>query len=468
MYHLVLSSPIGGSLPATSFMPNAFGSAGRCAMAKAYLDGKGWAIRMRIKGQDIYLSGFATEAAAKKAAAEKRQALSNIGKPKGLGPWRTSVGQALQNYGLERLPFLLGAEQEARRINRYLRALGLDLLKPTARVPEDGKDLGKGPFWIVELVPCPDARVIPKGLLQHRDKQARQTTGSDRLRALLARTMMADVTPYQVQDLMNTMQSEGYEAATVEQERSLLRVLFNLARNIWNWPEPVRNPASGLKMPEIDNKRERVLSNAEWDRLSAALKRAKNRYIGPALALLLVTTMRASEALFTARWSDVDLDRHILTLRTAKAGRRKVPLSPEAVEILRRLKEWAGDLDPNARILPISYERLKAAWDLACARAGIKDVHIQDLRHTGATHYAIQYNGNAYILKKITGHKTDSQLSRYVNIDTEDVAQIMHGRQPDDLLAPAALTPEKIASLFSKEALQENNVVRVDFARRAA
>ncbi|MCU0810715.1 MAG: site-specific integrase [Thiobacillaceae bacterium] len=447
-------------------------------MAKPYLDGKGWAIRLRHRKQEIYLSGFATEAAAKKAAAQKRRAIDGTGKPKGLGPWRTSLGQALQNYGLERLPFLKGAQQEARRINRYLRTLGLDLLKPTERVPEDGKDPGKGPFWIVELVPCPDARVVPKGLHQHRDKQARQTAGSDRLRALLARTMMSDVTPYQVQDLMDTMQSEGYEAATVEQERSLLRILFNHARDIWTWPEPMRNPASGLKMPKIDNKRERVLTNAEWDRLSATLKRAKNRYIGPAVALLLVTTMRASEALFTARWSDVDLDRHILTLRTAKAGGRKVPLSPEAVEILRKLKEWAGEPDPAARILPISYERLKAAWNLACARAGIEDVHIQDLRHTGATHYALEYNGNAYILKKITGHKTDAQLSRYVNINTDDVAQIMHGRQPDDLLAPAGLTAERLRALFGKAEAETSqpaepdprpdNVLRVDFSRRAA
>jgi integrase len=435
-------------------------------MAKPYSEGKGWAIRLRHKRQEIYLSGFKTEAEALKAAARKRQAIDGAGKPKGLGPWRTSLGQALQNYGLERLPFLKGAQQEARRINRYLRALGLDLLDLTERAPEDGKNPDKGPHWTVALVPCPDARVVPKGLHQHRDKQARQTTGSDRHRALLARTMMADVTPYQVQDLMDAMQSEGYEAATVGQERSLLRVLFNHARKVWTWPEPMRNPASGIKMPPIDNRRERVLTNAEWDRLSVELKRAKNRYIGPAVALLLVTTMRASEALLTARWSDVDLDRHLLTLCTAKAGGRKVPLSPEAVEILRKLKEWAGDLDPNARILPISYERLKAAWNLACARAGIQDAHLHDLRRTGATHYAIQYN--AYILKIITGHKTDSQASRYVNIDTADVAQIMHGRQLDDLLAPAALTPEKLASLFSKEAPQENNVGRVDFARRAA
>lgn len=75
-----------------------------CVMAKPYLDGKGWAIRLRYKKQEIYLSGFATEAAAKKAAAKNRQAIDGVGKPKGLGPWHTSVGQALQNYGLERFP----------------------------------------------------------------------------------------------------------------------------------------------------------------------------------------------------------------------------------------------------------------------------------------------------------------------------------------------------------------------------
>ena len=436
-------------------------------MAKPYKDGKGWAIRMRIKGQDIYLSGFATEAAAKRAAAEKRQALASTGKPKGLGPWRTSLGQALQDYGRERLAFMKGGKHDAARINRYLRTLSLDLIKLTEHT-EEGKKDGEGPFWVVELVPCPDTRCVPKGLHQHRDKQTRRTIESDRHRALLARTMMSDVTPYQVQDLMNAMHADGYKAATVAQERALLRVLFNHARNIWAWPEPVRNPASGLKLPKIDNERNRVLTNAEWNRLSAALKLGKNRYVPPAIALLLVTTMRVSEALLRARWSDVDLDRHILTLRTAKAGGREVPLGPEAVEILRKLQEWAGEPDPSARILPISYDRLKAAWNRACARAGIKDAHIHDLRHTGATHYAMQYNGNAFILKRITGHKTDSQLSRYVNISTDDVAQMMHGRSLDDPQAPAALTPEKLASLFSKQELRADNVIELDTKKRRA
>jgi len=437
-------------------------------MAKPYKDGKGWAVRMRIKGQDIYISGFATEAAAKKGETEKRQALAKVGKPKGLGPWRTSVGQALQDYGRERLPFLQGGKHDANRINRYLRTLGLDLLKLTERVPEDGKDADKGPYWTVELVPCPDKHSVPKGLRQHRDKQARRSAGSDKHRALLARTMMADVAPYHVQSLIDAMKDERYGGSTIELERSLLRTLFNHARNGWWWPEPLCNPTTKLKMLEFDNKRTRVLTNAEWNRLSAALKLGKNRFVPPAIALLLVTTMRVSEALLRARWEAVDLDRCILKLGRAKGGKREVPLCPEAVEILRRLMEWAGEPDPSARILPISYDRLKAAWNRACARAGIEDAHIHDLRHTGATHYAMQYNGNVFILKGITGHKTDSQLSRYVNISTDDIAQMMHGRSLDDPQAPAALTPEKLASLFSKQELRADNVIELDTKKRRA
>ena len=55
-------------------------------MAKPYQEGKTWSIRLRIQRQDIYLSGFASAAAALKAATKQRQTLENLGKPiMGLG-----------------------------------------------------------------------------------------------------------------------------------------------------------------------------------------------------------------------------------------------------------------------------------------------------------------------------------------------------------------------------------------------
>ncbi len=43
------------------------------------------------------------------------------------------------------------------------------------------------------------------------------------------------------------------------------------------------------------------------------------------------------------------------------------------------------------------------------------------------------------VLKVITGHKTDSQLLRYVNIKAEDVSRLLHGRPLDHDDAPAGL-----------------------------
>ena len=167
-------------------------------MAKPYQEGKSWSIRLRIKGQDIYLTGFASAAAALKAASKQRHALENLGKPIGLGPWRTSVAQALQKYALERLPFLKGARQDADRINRLLRSLGLDLIRLRRPAPAEPDDAPKNMYWIVELVPCPPKRTVPQGLHTHRAQQQRSTKNSDGHRAKLARTMMADVTPHQL------------------------------------------------------------------------------------------------------------------------------------------------------------------------------------------------------------------------------------------------------------------------------
>jgi integrase len=448
-------------------------------MAKPYRDGKGYAIRLRYRTQDIYLSGFRSEAEALKAAARKRQAIDDLGKPKGFGPTRTSVGQAMQDYARERLPFLKGAQQEANRLNRYLRTLGLDLIQLTksAESAEDGA-AETGPNWVVGLAACPPQPPIPKSLHQHRDRLAQRTGGSDRLRAALARTMVADVTPHQVQDLLNAMQREGYEAATIGLERALLRVLFNHARNIWAWPEPTRNPATGLKLPKIDNGRDRVLTNGEWTRLSEALQACVNPYVAPALGLLLDTTMRSSEALLTARWHAIDMERCVLRLGTAKAGGREVPLGPQAMAILHQLRGKAGTPEPSARILPISYEALKAAWNRACARAGVEGVQIHDLRHTGATRYALEYHGNVPVLKKITGHKTVAQLNRYINIKVNDVVRMMHGRALSEDDAPAGLTADKLRALFGEAEAETSqpaepdprpdNVLRVDFSRRAA
>ena len=72
-------------------------------MAKPYKEGKGWAVRVRTKGQDIYLKGFKSEAAAEKAAEKQRVTIRKSGKPARMGPQRTSLALAWLAYAKERL-----------------------------------------------------------------------------------------------------------------------------------------------------------------------------------------------------------------------------------------------------------------------------------------------------------------------------------------------------------------------------
>lgn len=48
-------------------------------MAKPYQEGRGWAARVR--GQDIYLSGYGSAAEARNAAERQRPAILETGKP---------------------------------------------------------------------------------------------------------------------------------------------------------------------------------------------------------------------------------------------------------------------------------------------------------------------------------------------------------------------------------------------------
>lgn len=139
-------------------------------MAKPYKEGSGWAFRLRVDGQDIYRSGFETREAAQTAANSLVSDSKNSDRPAMSGPQRTSVAQALSDYALEVLPYHKGAPQEARRINRYLRALGLRIVQLEAFQGEAPikKGLAKRKkaqvvHWTATLVEEKE-RVIPNGL----------------------------------------------------------------------------------------------------------------------------------------------------------------------------------------------------------------------------------------------------------------------------------------------------------------
>lgn len=138
-------------------------------MAKPYQEGKGWCVRARHEGHDVYLSGYATKAAVLKAVSLRKVEIDRGRAPRQPGPERTTLAQAMQTYALERLRFLKGAVQDAVRINNYLRSAGLDLLEVKKGLAQDGQQGQQGQQDSGARAPSP-----PVGVAKRRGKRRRQ------------------------------------------------------------------------------------------------------------------------------------------------------------------------------------------------------------------------------------------------------------------------------------------------------
>lgn len=418
--------------------------------AQPYLEGAGYAIRARHKGHEIYLSGYPTEAAINKEVRARRSQIDSHGAAKGRGPDRTTAAQALQDYAMARLRFKKGARQEAVRINNYLRAARLDTLLVTplaTAAPATACEVASGPakasskgkkqtapltvYFRVTLEPYQAERVIANGLHAHRKAQLTKTADAQKHRAVLATRKLSSIRRDDMQNYMNAMRDEGVAPATMKLEQSIWKVLFNYAVKTWAWVSLQDNPATGLEMPPVDNERKRMMSHAEQAQLDAALLECRNTLVTPVLTLLVETAMRASEPLEHACWGDVDWTRRVLCLSDAKGGKRDVPLSPVAIQVLRDL----GPGEPDQRIVRISYDALKKGMERACERAGIENLHLHDFRRTAATRLALK-TGNLFLVKALTGHKTDKMAARYMQVGADDVVAVLHAPQVPPQAAP--------------------------------
>ncbi|MET3395812.1 hypothetical protein ABIC33_006489 [Variovorax sp. 1140] len=279
-------------------------------MAKPFREGAGWAVRVYVKGQRDYLSGYKSYADAKQAHDTRVSELKGGDKPARLGSQQTSVAQALSDYALEALPHHKGARQEVRRINRYLRAIGLPVLhlephKSNAPVKEAMRKrnaaVERQVHWNVSTI-GEDGRAIPASLRKHRAALNAEGARGDAVRKLLAQTMVEDVTRYQVQTFVSTMESEGFGMSTVRLEVAILRQLFGHAKNMWNWARPVQNPASGVKIQKQNNSRDRVVTEEEWSKMAPALAASENKFVFPLVCLMLESAMRSCEPLLLLRW----------------------------------------------------------------------------------------------------------------------------------------------------------------------
>ncbi len=236
---------------------------------------------------------------------------------------------------------------------------------------------------------------------------------------------MNQISTAQVRSYLYLKVGQGFAKGTVNRMLCLLRHLFNLAVD-WETPAVIKNPASGIKPFEENNKVERYVSPHEV----AELKRALNQSVNPSLkyiiAFLLVTGARKQEAL-KAKWHDIDLHANVWRIPLSKSGKaRHIPLSDTArhflylikdhnVRILRQDAEACPFVFPNPKTLK-PFSSVFYAWNTARAKAGLSDVRIHDLRHTFAS-TLVNQGVSLYEVQKLLGHAQIRTTERYAHLN---------------------------------------------------
>jgi len=170
-------------------------------------------------------------------------------------------------------------------------------------------------------------------------------------------------------------------------------------------------------------------------------------------ATLAYTGLRRGEAM-GLRWSDVDLERRLITVRRSYEGRTKsgkdrvVPIPAELVPILKqhRLADpWKGELVfPNEEGGTCFSKNSKPGkvLELALRRCGLPRIRVHDLRHVFAS-YFVMGGGDIFTLQRILGHSTPQ-------ITSDTYAHLAPGHlagQGDRVSFPVPASPANVVAI---------------------
>ena len=176
------------------------------------------------------------------------------------------------------------------------------------------------------------------------------------------------------------------------------------------------NRVRKAKLLEENNRRLRYLSKEECLNLVACC----DNHLRPIVMTALNAGMRKSEILNLRRDENLDLKHgaygFILLKKTKNGERREIPINETLREtldgLIPRLDVPYVLYDPGTGM---PYKDIKRSFNSACGRAGIKDFHFHDLRHTFASHL-VMAGKDLVVVKELLGHRTLTMTLRYAHL----------------------------------------------------
>ena len=254
---------------------------------------------------------------------------------------------------------------------------------------------------------------------------------------------LVDVKPFHIQSMLNKMADEGYHNGTIRQTRV---IAYGLFQDCYENDIILSNPCKSIKKCNIGipAKEKDALTKSEQEKFVKGIKghQYENQWL-----ICLLTGMRVGE-LIGLQMRDIDFDNRLLHVNRTMSYKhsewrtspgksansiRTIPLTDDAVEILKRQKQKVCQLkvipmqykdyvfiDENGLIKQSTYH-VSLKW--ACKKAGIRRITMHQLRHTAITNW-INAGMPIKTVQMLAGHHCAAfTLDRYVHVTEEDMAR---------------------------------------------
>lgn len=262
------------------------------------------------------------------------------------------------------------------------------------------------------------------------------------IKKVIGKKLLTEVKPIHCQKIFTDMAEEGYKTSTIYQARITLYNMLEFAKEndvILNNPCK-KSVKSDMGKP---SEKKKALTIEEQKKF---LRAVANKSYNNQFRFALQTGLRTGE-LVGLKWKDIDFENKTMKIsRTmeyrysvgewrdgppkSQSGYRTIPLTDEAIRILKAQKEknrgispipmqWAEYVFLSRKGEPVKNSTYDSALMKVCDDAGIRRISMHILRHTFATR-CIEAGMKPKTLQKILGHSNIGiTMNLYVHI-TED------------------------------------------------
>ncbi len=266
------------------------------------------------------------------------------------------------------------------------------------------------------------------------------------IKPVIGDMQLVEVKPFHIQLMLNKMADEGYHNGTIRQTRV---IAYGLFQDCYENDIILSNPCKSIKKCNIGipAKEKDALTKSEQEKFVKGIRghQYENQWV-----LALITALRVGE-LTNLKWQDISFEKRCLCVNGTMTynhkthewrsspgksanSRRTIPLTDDAVEILKRQKQKVCQLkvipmqykdyvfiDENGLIKQSTYH-VSLKW--ACKKAGIRRITMHQLRHTAITNWIQIAHLPIKTVQMLAGHHCAAfTLDRYVHVTEEDMAR---------------------------------------------